>query len=201
MGLFDMFKKNSETMQSSDNSVYPLTLQINARLQPFDRGDIYEDPIAEALEECGCGTTVGGGTMMQENGEIAFCDVQIDLNNDSKESIDKLMQILEDIHLPKGSFLRSESSEHPIGTLEGLALYINGTDLPNEVYQSCDINYVVEKANELLIGIGKMYSHWQGPNDSALYFYGASFDEMKKRIEPFLFEYPLCQKCRIEKIA
>ena len=196
-----MFKKTSETMQSKENSVYPLTLQINARLQPLDRGDIYEDPITEALEECGHGSTVGGGTMMQENGEVAFCDVQIDLNNDSKESMNKLLRILEDIRLPKGSFLKSDADEQPVGTLEGLALYLNGTELPDEVYKSCDINYVVEKANELLIGIGMMYSHWQGPEDSALYFYGVSFDEMKKRMEPFLLEYPLCQKCRIEKIA
>jgi len=196
-----MSNKTSETVQSNENSVYPLTLQINARLQPFDRGDIYEDPITDALEECGCGSTVGGGTMMQENGEVAFCDVHIDLNNDSKESMDKLLRILEDIRLPKGSLLKSNAGEQPVGTLEGLALYLNGTQLPEDVYKSCDINYVVKKTNELLVEIGEMYSHWQGPEESALYFYGTSFHEMKKRIEQFLLEYPLCQKCRVEKIA
>ena len=201
MSIFDMFKRPSKTKQLEENSMYPLTLQINARLQPFDRGDIYEDPITEALEACGCGTTSGGGTMMQKNGEVAFCDVQIDLNDNTKESMDKLFRVLEDIRLPKGSFLKSENLDQPVGTLEGLALYLNGTELPEDVYKSCDINYVVEKTNELLRGIGMMYSHWQGPQDSALYFYGNSFIEMKERIEPFLSEYPLCQNCRVEKIA
>ena len=201
MGLFNIFKKSSETKKTEENSIYPLTLQINARLQPLDRGDIYEDPITEALEACGCGTTSGAGTMMQKNGEIAFCDVQIDLNDDTKENMDKLLRILEDIRLPKGSFLKSENLEQPVGTLEGLALYLNGTELPDEVYKSCEINHVVEKINELLTGTGMMYSHWQGPEDSALYFYGSSFIEMKEKMEPFLSEYPLCQNCRVEKIA
>lgn len=46
-----------------------------------------------------------------------------------------------------------------------------------------------------------MYSYWEGPIYTALYFYGISFAEMKKKIEPFIATYPLCQKSRIEQIA
>ena len=194
MGLLDAFKKK-KTKEVN------LTLQLNARLQPLDRGDIYEDPICDALEASGIGITTGGGTMMMESREIEFCDVEITLNDDSDESMAKLIQIIDSIRVPKGSYLRSETFEQPIGTLEGLALYINGTELPDEVYASCDINHVVEKTNELLSDSGSMYSHWEGPKESAIYYYGTSFDEMKAKIEPFLSEYPLCQKCRIEKIA
>lgn len=201
MGLFDFLKKSSDMSQSEEEQAFYLTLEINARLQPLDRGDIYEDPIEEALIACGCGTTDGGGTMMQENGEIKFCDVEITLNDNTNENMDKLLRIIDKIGLPKGSFLRADNLELPVGTLEGLALYMNGTELPDEVYESCDINYAIEKINELLAQSGSMYSHWQGPKDTALYFYGPSFDEMKEKMETFLLEYPLCQKCRIEKIA
>ena len=190
-----------DSMQPKEEREYVLTLQLNARLQPFDRGDIYEDPICEALEACGCGYTDGGGTLMQSSGEIDNCDIVIVLNENSEQNMEKLLHIINEIRVPKGSFLISDNYRQPLGTLEGLALYLNGTELSDEVYASCDINYVVERANELLAQIGSMYSHWEGAEYTALYFYGTSFDEMKEKIHPFLLEYPLCQKCKVEKIA
>ena len=94
-----------------------------------------------------------------------------------------------------------EDLEVAVGRLEGLALYMNGTELHDEVYENCDINYAIDQMEELMGNIGSMYSYWEGPNDTAIYFYGDSFEEMKRCIEPFLNEYPLCQKCRIEHIA
>ena len=186
---------------SENEHEYFLTLQLNARLQPMHRGDIYENPIGEALEAIDCGTTTGGGTMMHKNGGIQFCDVEITLNDHKKETLDILLRIIAEIRVPKGSFLRAENLELPVGTLEGLALYINGTELSEEIYQSCDINVVVETINELLAPSGSMYSYWEGSEDTALYFYGNSFNEMKEKMEAFLLSYPLCQKCKIEKIA
>lgn len=181
--------------------MYELTLQINGRIQPMDRGDEFEDPIDEALQQCGCGATDGGGTMMQKTGEIEYCDVEISLNENSQYCMDQLMRILDEIGIPKGSFLRGEDLELSVGRLEGLAFYANGTELPDEVYETCDINYVIEQMEGLMEGIGRFYSFWQGPEDTALYFYGTSFEEMNKQIEAFVMEYPLCQKSRIEQIA
>lgn len=73
-----------------------------------------------------------------------------------------------------------------MGTLEGLAYYSNGVDLPDEVYKTCDINYVIEQMEQAIEGIGRMYSYWEGAKYTALYFYGNSFAEMKKKIEPFI---------------
>ena len=88
-----------------------------------------------------------------------------------------------------------------VGTLEGLAFYVNGTDLPDEIYESCDINHVIEQMESAMNGIGRFYSYWEGNEWTALYFYGVSFVEMKQKIEPFIASYPLCQKSRIEQIA
>jgi len=201
MGLLDIFKKPSKAKNTNVDNMHYVTLQLNAKLQPLDRGDIYEDPIIEALEACGCGVVDGGGTGLQESGEVDFCDVAISLNSNSKENLECLLRIIDELAVPKGSFIKDENLEIPVGTLEGLALYVNGTDLPNEVYESCDINYVADKINELLGQSGKLYSHWQGPQDTALYFYGTSFAEMNEKMAGFLQEYPLCQKCRVEQIA
>jgi len=194
MGLFDIFKRKG-------SNKYHLTLQLNAKLQPIDRGEFFEDPITEALETSKCGTTDGGGTMQEATGEIEFCDIEILLKDNKRESVDKLLQVIDKIGVPKGSFLHADGFEQSVGTLEGLALYLNGTELSEEVYENCDINYVIEKIDELLSGSGQFYSHWEGPKYTALYYYGISFEEMKQRMTPFLSEYPLCQKCRVEQIA
>lgn len=181
--------------------MYNVTLRLNARLRPLDRGDIYEDPILAALEESGSGTVSGGGTMMSENGEVEYSDVELELDDNNK-CLETLLGVIENIGVPKGSRLIPEvGGDIPAGTLEGLALYINGTELPAEVYKNSDINFVIEKIGELLGEAGNMYSYWEGSQNTGLYFYGASFDEMKSRMESFLAEYPLCQKCRVVQIA
>ncbi len=63
--------------------------------------------------------------------------------------------------------------EFPFGKLEGLAIYINGTDLPDEVYQTCDINFVVETINQKIADQGAIQGYWQGATETAL-FHGVS---------------------------
>lgn len=175
------------------------TLQLNARLSPLDRGEIYEDPICEMLEQAKIGSVDGGGTMMSKGGEVAFCDVEIDLNDGV--SVEQLLKSIEKICVPKGSVLRGGGTEVSVGNLEGFAIYINGTELPDEVYENCDVNVVVEELSKAMERCGKFFSHWQGPQDTALYFYGPSFAAMQQAAAPFVAQYPLCQKCKIMQIA
>ncbi len=191
-------KRGIKTENEIKNSTYYFTLQLNARLRPLDRGTLYEDPIAEALEADNLGTVDGGGAWLGKNGEVENCDVDIALNGHDKKDIDRLLKIIKEIGVPKGSFLKGDGLELPVGTLEGLAIYMNGTELPDEIYAKCDINYVIGQINFLIEGTGVMYSYWEGPQGTALYYYGSSFDEMKEKMAGFLAEYPLCQKCRIE---
>lgn len=175
------------------------TLQLNARLRPIDRGEIYEDPMEELLEQAEIGSIDGGGTMMSKGGEVEFCDVEIALNDGV--AVEQLLKIIEKICVPKGSVLRGADTEIAVGTLEGFALYINGTELADEVYETCDVNVVVEELSKAMEQCGAFFSHWQGPQDTALYFYGLSFKEMEQAAQPFLAQYPLCQKCKIMQIA
>ena len=177
-----------------------LTLKLNARFQPKHRFEL-EDALQEILAEKQLGEITGGGTAQKPDGEIACCDIEIHLTRDQPEDIQWLAGLLNRIGIPKGSVLQGVEPEIPVGTLEGLAYYSNGTDLPEEVYQTCDINYVIQQMEQAMEGIGSMYSWWEGNAYTALYFYGTSFSEMKSRIEPFIASYPLCQKSRIEQIA
>lgn len=87
------------------------------------------------------------------------------------------------------------------GHQEGLALYLNGKDLSPKIYKKYDIKHVFDKCNSLLKGVGMVNSYWEGYSETALYMYGNNYEQMVKRIEPFVSTYPLCNKSRMVKIA
>ena len=176
------------------------TLNLNAKLQPMHRGDIYEDPLHDLLAAQNLGGTTGGGTLMEDNGEVANCDVEIELSDDS-DSVDKLVAIVNDLGVPKGSKLLAQDISIEVGSLEGLAVYFDGTSLPDHVYEECDINVALAALNERMEGLGHHYSYWTGPTETAIYFYGASFEAMKNAALPFINEYPLCENARLVQIA
>ncbi len=186
-------------------NVFYITLNLNARLLPLDREPL-EDTLDKILKKLKIGEIDGGGTLMSKSGEIKNCDIELCINKSSFDSdigkaMDKLSEIADVLGIPKGSQLIYGDTTRPVGRLEGLAFYANGTELPAEVYQNCDINYVIEQMEECMDGIGSFYSYWQGPTETALYFYGTSYEKMKTSIQKFVSEYPLCQKSRIVRIA
>ena len=189
--------------QSPAKNQEMVIVQLNAKLQPVERGELFEDPLDEVLMKEGLGEVSGGGTMMSESGEILYCDIELLMTAVTEESIARLSSALESLGAPKGSKLTITSSGEvrEIGKHEGLAVYLNGTDLPDETYKSCDSNFVFSEFDRLLQGKGRVVSYWNGPTETALYLYGRSFSEMRAAIADFIASYPLCQKCRITQIA
>jgi hypothetical protein len=125
-----------------------------------------------------------------------------ELTDVSEATLAWLINQLEKIGAPKGSkLILANGREIPFGVHQGLALFLNGMDLPDEVYANSDINHVIEECERLMEGGGKMLSFWEGSQDTALYFYGISYVQMKTAIAPFVATYPLCQQARIEQIA
>lgn len=186
---------------------YPfhVTLHLNARFQPMHRHEL-EDALQSVLEAKKLGTVDGGGTLQMPSGEIKSCDIELMLKDGEEDILQQLASIVERFGVPRGSALlwvssQEISQEKPVGNQEGLALYLNGTKLPAQVYQTCDINYVIEQMETLMEGCGRLYSWWEGPENTALYFYGESYEKMLAAVDGFLKEYPLCQKCTISQIA
>ena len=178
-----------------------VTIQLNARLQPTHRHELFEDPIEQFMDERKLGEICGGGTALSNDGEVEYGDIELALF--TKESIGEVINVFEKLGAPKGSKIRFYSSDHEIsfGVCEGLGLYLNGTDLPDDVYAQCDSNHVHKQVSELIRGHGEILSHWQGPTETALYLYGESFVVMRSKIQAFLESYPLCQHCRVVQIA
>ncbi len=177
--------------------------RLNDRAQPILRGELYEDPLDAILRKKELGEVTGGGTQLGKDYEIEYCDIEILLHDLSDESLEALKSSLEELGAPKGSKLILESSgqEMPFGVNEGLAVYLNGTDLPEEVYRECDFDTVYQEFNRLLGSEGTIHGDWQGPTETALYMYGRSFEVMKNCLKSFLNSYPLCQKARVVQIA
>jgi len=176
-----------------------LGITLNARLRPLDRGAIYEDPLQEVLDVRSPGSEIsGGGTLMKPGGEPASCDVDIDLEGDPEAGLALVIETLLTLGAPKGSTARLEGSE-PItfGAAEGVGVYLNGADLPDSVYATSDVNDLITQLNERLGAVGRMYSYWQGPRETALYFYGSSADQMRALMRDALDTYPLARQCRL----
>jgi hypothetical protein len=177
-------------------------VRLNVRAQPLDRGEVFEDPLDELLKAAGAGQVTGGGTMLGTDGEIEFCDVEIMVREATGAILDAIREALERLGAPKGSkLIWNGADELEFGALEGVAVYLNGTDLPDAVYEQSDVNVVYDEFGRLLGDEGRVVSHWQGPQETALYLYGRSVETMLARIRPFLETYPLCDKARIVKIA
>src|SRR5262249_9475645 len=68
---------------STDKPLF-VYIKIPEALDPFGRGEKYEDPIQERLEALELGEVTGGGTMLSwanAEGErkVAFCGIDVDL--------------------------------------------------------------------------------------------------------------------------
>lgn len=177
--------------------------RLNARAQPLDRGEVFEDPLSDILQAAGIGEVTGGGTLLGEEGEIEFCDLEIMVPEATDAVLGAIREALEGLGAPKGSRLiwNDGANELEFGTFEGLAVYLNGTDLPDAVYEQSDASFVYEELGRLVGSEGRVVSHWGGPRETALYLYGRSAATMLARIRPFLDTYPLCDKARIVTIA
>jgi hypothetical protein len=176
---------------------------LNAKVQPIQRGDIFEDPLDAILKHRSLGENVGGGTAMAPAPYgIASCDIEIALHDASDATLSLVIAELEALGAPKGSSLqRPDGAPIAFGQLEGMAIFLNGTDLPDDVYAASDVNRTVAGLNAALSGKGGFMGHWEGPAETALYFYGKSYAQMQTAAEAFSATDPLCSLCRFEQIA
>lgn len=189
-----------------EESVSYIIATLNDKIMPIDRGDVYEDPLDELLSELGVGEVSGGGTMQHETGEIDFCDVEIQIKAGqlSPELLQTIIAKLEGLGAPKGSKLTVERTDEviPFGVKEGLGLYLDGVNLPKEVYENQDTDALIEELLRCMnLSEDYVLRYWNGPQDTGLYFYADSFEQMKQSIAALIGTHPECQNCRVEQVA
>ena len=194
-----MFKK---LFSKPETAKHLVIARLNDRAQPMDRGGRHEDPLDTFLKANGLGEVTGGGTLLQETGEVAFCEVELQLASTAPEVLEAVTGQLHSAGAPKGSLLvQPDGTELGFGQCEGLAVYLNGTDLPDETYRDCDVNFVSSEFDRLLDGRGlstatgrarpRPHSTCMAPRTSA----------MHAALAGFIASYPLCARARVVQVA
>lgn len=210
--LFSKGKSNSTPPPTQPSYETYITAQLNMKLQPMDRGEDYEDPLAEMLDERNLGETTGGGTsigddnLRTEEGNhegVNYCDIEIAAVDDADATVTAIITSLENLGVAKGSRLifSGEKPDVAFGTLECLALYLNGTDLTDDVYESHDLNETIAQCKTLMGESFNSLQYWEGSQDTAFYFYGSSYSEMKSAIENYIASVPGCAMSRMIQLA
>ena len=175
--------------------------RIPEHIGPVDRGERYEEPLQDALAIRDVGVITGGGSQLTASTEIGFVDIELALA-DLDGALDVAKRILEEAGAPVGSqflFQRNGTDvELLFGVQEGLALYVDGVGLPDEVYEQLDFDdFTARLTAAVESGGGESRSIWTGPTETAFYHYGPSAEAMLDALRPFLEAQPVCQNARI----
>src|ERR1700753_1456693 len=114
-----MFRKIWDRLFSksidSELSKY-IVAQLNDKIMPIDRGDVYEDQLDELLKQKRYGEVSGGGTLQAKSGEIEYCDIEIEISGRTinKQVVQDIINKFEALGAPKGSKLIIESTGETI---------------------------------------------------------------------------------------
>jgi len=163
---------------------------------PIDRGDRYEDPLNEVLEAAKIGRVTGGGSQLTEDGRIEFADIEIELL-DLDGALQTAVQALERAGAPQGSEIQLDGGVlREFGSSQCVAVYLDGVTLPEEVYADLDFDQLIAELDSVA-GEGSYRGHWQGNEETGLFFFAPNAEELFTRIHPALSALPIGQNARI----
>jgi hypothetical protein len=172
--------------------------RLYEHLEPIDRGNRYEDPLQARLEASKLGQVTGGGTQLNEDGGIAYADVEIELAN-LDDAVQAVAEALESAGAPQGSeLIHAEDSKvlREFGRQQCLAIFLDGTSLPDEVYADLDFDAVVGEIGTAA-GDNSFRGFFQGDDETGLFFYGEDAEAMFAAVEPILRRLPISQNARV----
>jgi hypothetical protein len=172
--------------------------RVYEHIEPIDRGDRYEDPLQAVLESAGIGRVTGGGSQLNELGGIAFADVEIELAN-LGDALGVVVEALENAGAPQGSELIDPTDERVLrqfGTQQCMAIFFDGTTLPDEVYANLDFDAVVTETGTAA-GHGSFRGVWQGAQETGVFLFSPDAEAMFTRVEPILRRLPIGQNARV----
>jgi hypothetical protein len=107
------------------------------------------------------------------------------------------VEALERAGAPHGSEIHVDGGVlREFGALQCVAVYLDGVSLPQEVYADLDFDQVVGEL-DAAAGQGSYHGHWQGPEETGLFFFGPNAEELFARIEPALSALPIGQNARV----
>jgi hypothetical protein len=79
-------------------------IRIPEPLYPEERGEKYEEPIAEALRAANLGRVTGGGQQLGEGNSIVYCGVDVELS-ERVQGLQLLRQVLVNLGAPAATVI------------------------------------------------------------------------------------------------
>ena len=80
---------------------------------------------------------------------------------------------------------------------QAVIIILNGTSLPDEVYQECDTSTLEDRLAEALGDLGECDGTEHGEHDSRIFLYGRDAEAMFRAIEPTLLNYHLAASAHV----
>jgi len=82
---------------------------------------------------------------------------------------------------------------------QAVLVHLDGTSLPDSVYQECDTATIEDRLIEVIErdGLGEFDGNETGPTETTLFMYGPDAGRLFVGIEQTLRAYPLCQGARV----
>jgi len=173
-----------------------LTVRINDRCKPVDRGDHYEDPLIDALNESQLGEVTGGATHFNEQRVIQFCDLDVLVSGDVEQAKLLIQRTLELNGVPLGSKIIHGETEILIGNYEVMEVRFD-SELPDSIWEEHDINDVLAELEELIGDDGRRNSNAEIENEVVVFYGGADFSLMESKIRDYFSKHPLAENGRI----
>src|SRR5262245_6148600 len=90
-----------------------LYVKIPAAIMPLDRGEHFEDPLDDALQEAGVGEVTGGGSMMKPDGGIEYVGIDVDVT-DLEKALPIIREVMQRQGAPEGSVIEEGDNVYPI---------------------------------------------------------------------------------------
>jgi hypothetical protein len=180
------------------DSPHVVIARLYEHIEPIDRGNRYEDPLQAALDAANAGQITGGGSQLNEDGSIDYADIEIELAN-LDGALRTVREVLEKSGAPERSELIDAKDARVLqefGTHQCLAIYLDGTSLPDEVYADLDFDAVVEEMGAAA-GPDSYHGFCQGAEETGLFYFGSDADAMFARVEPVLRKLPIGQNARV----
>ncbi len=180
-----------------------LTIRLPLQIGPIERGEFWEDPLADILENKGIGEVTGGGTMLGDEGGIAYIDLEIAVPDMDASRLDQLQDAMIAIGAPKNTQILDDHGNtlRTFGTVSVVGIGLDGTGLPDSAYEGFDAD---EFSDEIVAALGDGYSYGgshAGERYTFFYYHGPDSAHIETQLKTIADAKPIGQGAKIEHIA
>ena len=180
-----------------------MTVRLPLKIGPHERGDMWEDPLADLIEPEEIAEVTGGGTMLADDGGIEFCELEIELADLSKDRLDKIQAAMLTINAPKNTkFIDADGKVlRTFGTTAVVGIGLDGAGLPDSAYEGFSPDAF---NNDVLAALGDGHSYggsYAGKRYTYFYYHGPNGDVIRQTLEQFASDQPICQGAKFEQLA